>query len=777
MSLHRRGLFDGRPALASLAFYVIGILAGCYSPLLPTVFLALSIALVVVAIVFHFRLSSKVSTSAIFVALIFVGISQYQFAVSGFPPTHIKNIAENGGTVSILGRVDSEPDIRSDKTYLTIDVDSVTWRGRQIKSSGKIIVKIKQATTFVSYDDLIRFKGYLFAPGGARNPGSFDYARWLSYREVFGMMVLDTPEPIVRLGKTSSGVRGFSLSRLFINKVVAPLRRILLDGYDRYLPSDQASLLAGFVLGEKRAMPDNIVRLFSDTGTLHLMAVSGSNVAVVAGFFLVILSRINRRTRIIITLVVIVLFSFLTRNEPSVVRASVMASVGLIGFYRQKHPDVLGLLGFAGLILLIFRPLWLFNVGFQLSFAACGGIIYLMPKFLNAIKRGSSALSKVLYWLLFTLLTTLAAQIAVLPLTAEYFNRLPLIGILANLPMIILAGILTIAGLCFLPFQLIGGPVASVFAWPLSQLMSVIVPLLKFFVNLPYAVINIGSPGVLKITIFFCLLYIAAEFIFIKRLSFKALGLSLATLIAALTLSYLQMPAGESLNFIDCGSDRAVIYTNASGNRFLWYDCHEYGSCKQLDSNLLPYLRKQGITRIDTIFTNNKAIMCNLQQEITIGKVLHHNEVGQNMVFSVKENSPYKIAESILNKEVKFVGIETDNNIETLTEGHYYKVSTCGGECILAGQMPSRMIDAIDYTASFIELPWSCQAYGSVYKHLVENPPSLLIFSPDRESPTMVKHKNNLTYLVDRTLATGICGGFRLRFGTDRTCVDYMIEP
>jgi len=679
--------------------------------------------------------------------------------------------------VTILGRVESEPDIRSDKTYLTVDVDSVTWRGRQIKSSGKIIVKIKQPTTFVSYDDLIRFKGYLFAPGGARNPGSFDYARWLSYREVFGMMVLDTPQPIVKLVKSSHGAAHFSLSRLFINKIIVPIRQVLLEGYDLYLPPDQASLLAGFVLGEKRAMPDNIVRLFSDTGTLHLMAVSGSNVAVVAGFFLVILSRINRRTRIIITLIAIVLFSFLTRNEPSVVRASVMAAVGLIGFYRQKHPDVLGLLGFAGLILLIFRPLWLFNVGFQLSFAACAGIIYFMPKFLNVIKRGNGLISKILYWLLFTLLTTLAAQIAVLPLTAEYFNRLPLIGILANLPMIILAGILTIAGLCFLPFQLIGGSVATVFAWPLSQLMSVIVPLLKFFVNLPYAVINVGSPGILKITIFFCLLYIITEFVFIKRLSFKALAVGLSALTAALMISYLHDPAGESLSFIDCGSDRAVIFTNDSGSKYLWYDCHEYGDCKQLDSNLLPYLRKQGIVRIDTVFTNNKAAMCNLQQEIKIGKVLHHNEVGRNMVFSAKENSPYKIAESILNKEVKFVGIETDNNIETLTEGHYYEVSTCGGECILAGQMPSRMIDAVEHTDGFIELPWSCQAYGAVFKNLAETPPALLIFSPDRESPAMVKHKNNLTYLVDRTLATSICGGFRLRFESGRTFVDYMIEP
>lgn len=777
MNSNPGGLFSGRPALTSLVFYASGIIIGGYLPLWPVVFFAISVALIIAAIILHQRVFSGPATAAILMVLVLVGIAQYQFSISGFPPTQIKNIAEYGGNVTILGRVAAEPDIRSDKTYLIVEVDSATWRSRQIESSGKIIVKLKKTSTLFSYDDNVRFKGYLFAPGGARNPGGFDYARWLSYQEVFGMVVLDSPDQISRLPESDDMVKHIFPGRFFINRIIVPVRRILLDGYDRYLPAEQAALLAGFVLGEKRAMSDAIVKLFSDTGTLHLMAVSGSNVAVVAGFFLVLLSAMNRRIKIIITLAAIIFFSFLTRSEPSVVRAAVMASVGLIGFYRQRNPDVIGLLGFAGLVLLIFKPLWLFNIGFQLSFAACAGIVYFVPIIAVKIKKGNSLWLRLAYWPLMAMLTTLAAQIAVLPLTAEYFNRLPLIGILANLPMIILAGALTIAGFCYLPFLYLGDAAATIFAWPLSKMMSIILPLLNYFASLPHAVINIGSPGILKIAIFFCGLYFLAELVFVKRLSFKALAVMTGVLAIGIWLSYGRGPGSESLSFIDCGPDRAILYSDPDGNRYLWYDCYESDGCKQLESSLLPYVRRQGISRIETLFTNDSIIVCNLEQDLEIGKILNHKDIGKNLPGTVKDFSPYKFTESILNKGVKFVCVETDNNTETLTEGCFYEISTGGGEFILAGQLPSHLAGEINRPMEFIELPWSCQAYGTVFKRLSDYPPRLLIFSPDKGSPAMVKYKNKLTYLENRTWATSIYGSFRIRFEAGRAFIDYMIEP
>ncbi|MCP4581393.1 MAG: ComEC/Rec2 family competence protein [candidate division Zixibacteria bacterium] len=774
-----QGLFYGRPALKALTAYAGGIIIGQYVLVLPSVFMAFAIGLALTALVFHYRQKATISALFLFSALFVCGIAQYDFATSGFPPTHIKNIAESGSRVTIVGEIVQEPDIRTEKVYLVVDVDSLRWRKRDLNSSGKILVKINQFTSAFSYKDRIIFKGYLFAPGGPRNPGGFDFARYLSIKEIFGMVVLAGSNDIKIVEKPILSwwqkINAWHLDGLFINNMVAPVRKVLLNGYHEYLPPDQASLLAGFVLGEKRDIPDEIARLFTDTGTLHLMAVSGSNVAIVVIFFMTILSRLDRRLRIIITLVAVIFFSFLTRNEPSVVRASVMAAVGLIGYYRQKNADYIGLLGFAGLLLLVLNPLWLFNVGFQLSFAACAGILYFLPKF-TIIGCGSTFITKFIRWVLFIFFTTVAAQIAVLPLTAEYFNRLPLVGILANLPMVVLANILTIAGICFLPFILIGDSLAVLFAWPLSQVMSIILPMLDFFMSLPMAVINISPPGALKICLLFSFLYVSFELLFARRFSVKGFTLLSLSLIALTVTSYLKNPESDWLAFIDCGPDRVALYSDPKTGVYLWYDCHEVGQCRQMELSLLPYLFKAGVRHIDTVFTNNEEKISNLAEELRIGDILQPNEILIIDSSETVENPPYFFTESILNKRVKYVAIKSDNNIETLTDGQFYKLSTSGGECVLAGGIAPHFANRIGQSSRILELPWTVQPFGPVFESIRKHPPVLLVFSPNKGKIATVRNWRALTYLNERTWATSITGSFRFRFEGRQIFADYMIK-
>ena len=769
------GLFEGRPALKALVVYSTGIIIGNYLPLAPIAVLFLTISVAVSAGIFHFRSCHQTTTILLYISLLLCGTAQYKIASSGFPPTHVGKIAESGNTVTIIGEIVEEPDIRTDKTYLVVEVDSLTWRKRDLQSSGRIRIKIKELSTSFSFRDRVKFTGNLFIPGGPRIPGGFDYAMYLINREIFGMIVLSRGDDIKIIEKPSPPWWR-SFDEFFVNNMVAPVRKTLLDGYKKYLPSDQAFLLAGFVLGEKRNIPENIDKLFKDTGTFHLMAVSGSNVAVVVGFFLIILYPLNRRLKLILLLSVIIFFSFLTRNEPSVVRASVMAAVGLIGYTRQKNADTIGLLGFAGLLLLIWQPLWLFNIGFQLSVAACAGILYFLPKFHIKSKYKKYRLKWCLKWVYLTLVTTISAQIAVLPLTAEYFNRLPIAGILANVPMIALAGILTIAGLIFLPFILLGDAIAVIFAWPVKLLMSIIFPLLGFFTDLPMAVINIGSPGICKLVIFYCFLYVLSEWVFNKRLSIKGLIVSLAALSGLTWTTYFTGPAPESLTFIDCGQDRAVLFCTSDKKNYLWYDCHEENNCDQIEFSLLPFLHKQGIDHIDTIFTINKDKILAAASEIKVGNILRSDELIGTDRYSIIGGNQYLSLESILNNRVKFVWFKSDNNSEPLDDGYYYELETAGGVCILAGGLSPYFADRLKQPALILELPWSVQPYGIVFDNLKDYPPGLLVFSPDKGGSPVIRDKRKLTYMIDRTKAASIVGSFRIRFENGQVKEDYMIK-
>jgi competence protein ComEC len=775
-ALKPMGLFTRRPALFALVFYAFGIVVGNYVPCLPIVLYVAAIISAVVGLVFHLRAITNRAAFCLYMALTFCGIAQYQMAISNFPPTHIKNFAEISGNVTIQGIVAEEPDVRLDRVYLTIEVDSLTYKKRQFASSGKLLLKINQPSNSFSFKDHVSFSGYMFAPGGPTVPGGFDYSTYLSNKEIFAMMVLPTADKIEIVGGGNApGI--WQPNEFLINKLVVPVRQFLLDGYRLYLPSEQAALLAGFVLGEKKDIPPATAQLFTDTGTLHLMAVSGSNVAIVVVFFMWLLSPLNRRPRILLTILAVIFFSFLTKNEPSVVRASVMAIVGLAGFYRRKHPDMIGLLGFAGLLLLIIKPLWLFNVGFQLSISACAGIVYFVPKFTEKIKPKKSIVSKILYSLVLAFITTAAAQIAVLPVTAQYFNRIPIVGLIANLPMLILAGILTIAGIAFLPFILIGGVLAAIVAWPLNLCLTIIPPMLNFFASLPGAVVNVNTPGIWPIALFYAAIYFISELLFVRRFSFNAGFVGLAIMSIIIWNSYIKGGPTESLTFLDCGEDRAIILHEPDGRNYLWFDCYEPGECQNVENNLLPYLRHSSHLHIDTLFTDDSAKLAKSFRNIHVSKFLQYNDLVLSLPPKTMADSPYVLTEFILSDKVNFVKVQSDNDRELLTGGFYYKVKATGGECILAGNIAPNLADGAIQKALLIELPWAVQPYGAVYEKLKRARPGLLVFSPDNSHTPGSRQRKRLTYMNENTLATSIVGSFRLRIDSQMPCIDHMLKP
>lgn len=773
---NKPGLFTNRPALLALVIYALGIYLGIFIVASALVIFGIAILLLFIGIYFSVKRKSRLATIIFYIALAFGGVLQYRLAVDNFPPSHVKKIAEYGGKSGVIGKIIEEPDMRTDKTYLTIGVDSLVWRKRQFPSSGKVLVKISQATNAFSFGDKVKFDGYLFPPGEARVPGGFDYANYLANDEIFAMMVFSSESDL----EIDSVSRNPFIKRpyeYFINNIIDPVRGIYIEGYQKNLPPELSSLLAGLTLGEKRDIPTDIARLFSDTGTLHLMAVSGSNVAIVAAFFIWILARANRGVRILITLVAVILFSFLTRNEPSVVRATVMASVGLIGFYRRRNADALGLLGFAGLMILIWRPLWLFSIGFQLSMAASAGIIYFVPKFNSLIKLRDGVLSKIVRVVIAALVTTIAAQIAVLPVTAQYFQRLPLVGLIANLPMLLLASIVTVAGILFLPFILIGGMARLIYATVLHWPLQIIKPLLGFFANLPYAVVDVNPPGVLKIILFYALIYLLGELLFNRRFSKKSAALAGVTLIGIFAVGLAHGPDCESLTFIDCGADRAVLYSTSEGHHYLWYDCHEVDSCGQAKTTLTPLLGRAGINRIDTLFTNSAGRIRFLTNRLRIGNILQYGDIKYGNKADISSVSPYLTREFILNDKVNVGQILSDNNKELTTGSIFFSLKMAGGKCILAGNMESVLADGAIMPARLIEMPWSVQPYGIVYEKLKGTIPEIIVFSQGFDRSVSLGKRAQLTYMSERTWATSFAGSFRIRFEESDIKIDHMIEP
>lgn len=233
---------------------------------------------------------------------------------------------------------------------------------------------------------------------------------WLHRRHIATRLTADEVRDL-RVGSAAS-------------QVANAVRRTLQRGAE-HLTAGRRGLYLGLVLGDDRGQSDELVATFRAAGLSHLMVVSGQNVAFVLALAAPVLARFQLRSRLVGTVTVLVFFALLTRFEPSVLRATVMAGLAATAATLGRPTARLRLLALAVTILVVADPFLVHSAGFALSVAACIGIIVLTPR-ITAHLRGPRVLTE-------PLAVTLGAQIAVAPLLISLFGGVPLASVPANL--------------------------------------------------------------------------------------------------------------------------------------------------------------------------------------------------------------------------------------------------------------------------------------------------------------------------------------------------------
>jgi len=192
--------------------------------------------------------------------------------------------------------------------------------------------------------------------------------------------------------------------------------------------------------------------------------------------------------------------------------------------------------------------------------------------------------------------------------------------------------------------------------------------------------------------------------------------------------------------------------------------------------SLLPFLLKNGIDQIDSIFTGDYQNALLVASEIGVNDIVIHSDLVKECSLNSEGETQYIALEFILNKRVKFVWFKSDNIIKPSDDGYCYKIMTQGGDCLLAGGLRPHTAEKIRQNVKILELPWSVQPFGVVYENLCQFSPDLLVFSPDRNNSGSLRYRRQLTYFDNRTFAASINGSVRMRFRDDRIIVDYMID-
>jgi competence protein ComEC len=246
----------------------------------------------------------------------------------------------------------------------------------------------------------------------------------------------------------------FPASPLFrsANKTRATMLRA-----SQFMPREEGALFMGLVLGDDRAQPRSMITSFRTSGLSHLTAVSGQNVALVLTVFGTYINRARTWWRLGLTLFLLGWFVVMTRAEPSVLRAAMMASISAVAFASGRKLSAQRALAYSLLALLVIDPLLVLSIGMWMSSLATCGLVFVTPKLKQHLRAPR--------WINEPLATTLGAQLGVLPISLLMFSSAPAISLVTNLLAVPVAGFVMLVGLplafvCGLLITFIG-PVVS----------------------------------------------------------------------------------------------------------------------------------------------------------------------------------------------------------------------------------------------------------------------------------------------------------------------------
>ncbi|HSG99348.1 MAG TPA: ComEC/Rec2 family competence protein, partial [candidate division Zixibacteria bacterium] len=176
---------------------------------------------------------------------------------------HIRRLADTNQTYTLFVTISDWPDVREQRTALTVEVDSVRLGGVTETRYGGLLINIGVATHDFQYSDQLILSGRITSPRARRNPGGFDYARYLRWRNIFGIVYLPHHFGIQRNPETPLSVAG----------IVRTVRGFILDVFRGNLEAEQSALASGFLIGETAGISDRVYHHFRNSGTLHLLAV------------------------------------------------------------------------------------------------------------------------------------------------------------------------------------------------------------------------------------------------------------------------------------------------------------------------------------------------------------------------------------------------------------------------------------------------------------------------------------------------------------------------
>ena len=508
-----------------------------------------------------------------------------------------------GQSVNVVGAIADVPEVttidgQKKRIRYILQAEKVNPEGTQatVTVYGKIRINVQQQakqSKLAAYGDKVTITGKLLELHGYNNPGQIDMTAALKRQGITARM-----NGQAQTLQVLTAYKGYSWQ-----VVLADWRDRMITGLQQVMPVNDAAILTAVLFGGYQGINKDVISDFAATGLIHILSVSGAHIALVVGLITWLGKRLRWGSLFTITIaaVVVILYAGMSGLTPPVIRSALMGLISLLAVVLGRDTYAPAALAITALAMLVYQPLLVFDISFQLSFGATAGLVFLYQQTLAYLSRFPS-------WLAGPLAVTLSAQLGVLPVIAWYFNTFSLISFVANiivLPVIELVILLGLTGVIVYTVVPLVGKVIFVSG---SLLLGLVMLLTELLAAVPYSSVYLPAVGIPGSALY----YLVLAWVYgwrpfgmpgpkqlVAKWPHHCVFISVLLIISAVLYAWYPKPL--AVHFIDVGQGDATLIITPHGRSILVDTGGTLGeSSFDIGERVVaPYLKHYGVRTID----------------------------------------------------------------------------------------------------------------------------------------------------------------------------------
>lgn len=608
--------------------YILGIILRLY-------FSSITFFIALVFIILLIKKDKKIIILLVFVILSFIYIDILE---NEYNRIENKQIEEKAVIISDI----------QEKEYKYI------YEAKFLENNKKVLISIKKSQQIdkINYGDLIYLEGKLEIPKIATNYKGFNYRQYLKTKKIQGIVIADN----VKILKAK-----------YKNNLIYQIQKKIKAIIKEKLPDETGNLLLAILVGDKKDLSEQIQINFKNSNLSHMLAVSGAHVSyIIVGLTYITQNSImGKRKGRVFCIFFLIIFMAITNFTPSVTRACIMAILTLVSKILYKKADIYTNISISALIILLYNPYSLLDLGFKLSFGGTIGIIIFMrfikkkqeePKLLNYIKQMA--------------LVSICANIIIIPIIMNNFNTVSLTFLVSNILASPILAIIVIVGFSIIIISIISHSLSNLLVFWLNPILNLLIKISSFCSKLPFAKILVVTPYIFNIIFYYTIILYLVNYNKIKQFIKKKTVILLSIILILSNFIFYILPQDLKIYFIDVGQGDSTLIVTPSKKTILI----DGGGSESFDVGekvLLPYLLGRRIRKIDYIMISH----FDTDHCKGIFTVIENLKV-KNIIISKqaeKSENYKKFKEIVANKKINIILVKAGDKIK-IDKYIYFKI-------------------------------------------------------------------------------------------------------